>query len=636
MAIPTTTELPGPGELCDVLNECMRFFEPPPSRNVAEWAEQERVIAGASAKPGPYSFDNTPYWREVCELVGARGVDRVLVIGGSQTGKTEVELNVVGKYCTDEPSEIGVVLPKEGSASTWSTTRFDPMVEQTPLLREVFQGQALKLNGKRKRDSILEKTFPGGSIAFISAGTPNDLAMRPLRVLIFDESKSYQRTREGSPKAIVRARTRAFPNSIELEVTSPARVGSELHRDWEGSDMRRYFVPCPHCEEDQAMVWSGKDQLGRTFGVVWDKVAHDDGTAEHLPKTARYRCRYCFQDWTEAQRRDAVDAGHWEATNPRGKYPGFHVPALISKLITGLHLAASEFLACGRDPEALMAFENTWLAEFWDDVAEGLESDPLFARREPYTTNPVPEGVAFISCGCDVQEDRIEGTVIGWGPGEESWVLEHFVLPGPTQAVENKVWHELDLRLAKTYRHPKGGRLEIEAIGIDSGHHAEVVYRFSLPRLARNVWAMKGVRGADRELVPVKPSRNTSLGCPLWTVGVHRAKDTIYRRLALEIPSPPFIHFPMTLSEEYFAQLTAEEKLPTKSQGAETFVWRKRRPRNEALDCFVYGYAAMAIVAPDFETRARLLTSDPLRFWRGGTRHAPPDHPGLGRPDWLG
>jgi phage terminase large subunit GpA-like protein len=76
-------------------------------------------------------------------------------------------------------------------------------------------------------------------------------------------------------------------------------------------------------------------------------------------------------------------------------------------------------------------------------------------------------------------------------------------------------------------------------------------------------------------------------------------KEWIHARINHE--DRVLIHFPNTLDEEYFKQLSAEKKITKMYRGKETVVWKQTRKRNEALDTMIYGVAAAYILQPNFE-----------------------------------
>src|SRR5262249_24733811 len=77
------------------------------------------------------------------------------------------------------------------------------------------------------------------------------------------------------------------------------------------------------------------------------------------------------------------------------------------------------------------------------------EPEFLMLRREPYATGPLepdsfvlPENVWAISCGVDCQVNRLEVVLVGWGLGEEMWILEARSIPG--NLAQSSFWPGLE------------------------------------------------------------------------------------------------------------------------------------------------------------------------------------------------
>ena len=85
-------------------------------------------------------------------------------------------------------------------------------------------------------------------------------------------------------------------------------------------------------------------------------------------------------------------------------------------------------------------------------------------------------------------------------------------------------------------------------------------------------------------------------GVKLWLVGVDNAKDLLLGQLAIPKPGPGYVHFSQDLPREYYEQLTAEQRVLSKSTAKDGYKWIKKRPRNEDLDCRNYAiHAAMTL-----------------------------------------
>tara|TARA_R110000851_G_scaffold198398_1_gene349546 strand:- start:110 stop:865 length:756 start_codon:yes stop_codon:yes gene_type:complete len=227
------------------------------------------------------------------------------------------------------------------------------------------------------------------------------------------------------------------------------------------------------------------------------------------------------------------------------------------------------------------------------------------SKREAYDLTAIPDDVLILTAGVDVQKDRIEVQVVGWGLDNEPWIFTQKVFYG--EPIEKEVWANLDSFLLKTYCGHK-----IIGVAVDSGYLTEHCYAFTKPRAGRRVFAIKGVSGMGRPLTST-PRQTGRQRVMLYQVGVDTAKRTVYSWLHSDK-----VHFSAELDEEFFAQLTAEKLVTKFRKGFSVLEWVKTRERNEALDCFVYAYAALNNLNPDLlKVRAKkiappLLAEEPM------------------------
>jgi len=238
----------------------------------------------------------------------------------------------------------------------------------------------------------------------------------------------------------------------------------------------------------------------------------------------------------------------------------------------------------------LQSWTNLTLGEVWVDLEQKeIESHFLMNRAENYTG--IPDEVQVLTLGVDVQKDRLEAQLVGWGVDEEAWIIEHRIIYGDT--LYDPVWKELDAMTLDVYPKSDGTKLRISATAIDAGYRPDQVHRFCKRRLARRVYACIGRDGIGR---PVwgRPNRNNKMRVPVFVVGDETSKTIIYDRLSIETFGPGCIHFGSNLDEEYYNQLTAERREPKYDRGVlKGYGWRKIRPRNEALDTLKLAYAAL-------------------------------------------
>lgn len=505
----------------------------------------------------------------------------IVVMSSAQVGKTEIILNVSGYYIDQDPSPILMVQPTVEMAQAWSKDRLAPMLRDTPALRG-------KVKDPRTRDSgntLLHKTFPGGHITMGGANSPAGLASRPIRVVLLDEVDRYPPSAgaEGDPVRLAMKRSTTFWNRKSLLTSTPTIEGrSRIAKAYEDSDQRKFHVPCPHCEHPQVLAWAQ---------VRWQ---NDD------PLTAGYVCEECGVAWSDAERWRAIKRGEWVASAPFRGIAGFWLSELYSPW-KALAETVQDFLTAKNDPTQLQTFVNTALGETWKEQGEAPEWQRLYERREDYAKAPEP--VLLLTAGVDVQKDRIEASVWGWGLEKESWLVDHRVLPGDTSRPD--VWEALTALLAETWETEDGRELPILRMAVDSGYATSEVYAWARRQPSGRVMAVKGYDQATAIVGQPRPvdvnygGRRIPRGMKVWPVGVSIIKSETYGWLSmdrpLEGPAPGYIHLPDWLDDEACKQLTAEQLMTRIVKGYRRPEWQKTRERNEMLDCRVYARAAASV-----------------------------------------
>lgn len=541
--------------------------------------------------------------REIMDSFNEPLVEEIVIQKGTQIGWTAILGNVVGFVMDQDPAPILLMQPTKSMAEEWSKSRLSPMLRDSPRL-------ASKVRDPRSRDSgntILSKEFPGGRIAIIGANAPAEIASRPIKIVLCDETDRYPASAgtEGDPMKLAEKRQETFWNRKRLKGSSPTVKGSSaIEREFAKSDKRRYFVCCHKCKASQTLRWEQ---------VKWDKSKGPDGKHVHRPETAHYQCESCGELWTDSERWQAVAeapkrGGGWKATAPFRGIAGFHLSQLYSSWVK-LEKIVTEFLtAYGKlpgtfpDPGLMQVFTNTVLAETWEEKGETVDKDGIANRAEPFGPDDLPDEAVFATAGVDVQGNRLEVQIVAWGADDECWASRYAVLFG--DPAQDTVWEELDELLKEPLQTVSGRLVRIRATCIDAGgHHAAHVHQFCKSRIARRVYQIVGVEG-PKLIWPVRQSRS-KYGF-VYAIGVDTGKDAIYGRLRIPAkppgePNPGFIHFPLPVEEagtdgfgaDYYDQLTVERIETRYREGKPYRVWvKKPGERNEALDTFVYALAA--------------------------------------------
>lgn len=570
------------------------------------------------------------------------GVHKISVMVCTQLMKTALLENTFGYFAHLDPGPMLIVQPKEDAAEQFSKERITPLIRATPVLRKIFG------SGKTRNadDTLLYKAFPGGFAALAGAGSPDNLARRPIRLGMCDEVDKYPITKEGNPLDLVDERMATFANWLSIRACSPTIADESLiEASYNEGDQRQASVECPHCQHRNFIEFFKH--------VHWET---DEETGEHRTSGAAIHCEACGSAWSEGQRLLALRTTRWHQTKPftccgkrhdplaeyerawsdpvggenapdpvgivwswwasdrwavyrahcsdcgRWAVPNEHASFTASKLFSpwpkdAPPKIAAKWIAAKDDPDKRVTFDNTQLGRpHKRQAAKDIAAETLMRRAEQWP-GEVPEGVGVITVGGDTQDDRVELEFVGWGHGEESWSLDHVVVEGDPATEE--LWKRVDQQLLRRFKRADGREFTVTAACIDSGgHHTQRVYAFAKARLGRNVWAVKGQSARNGERSPVWPTTrpsaaNRSKFKPV-IVGTNAAKDAIRWRLGIEEPGPGYMHFEAKRDLGWYVQLVAERLITKVVAGRRFTVWDLPKGKaNEALDCRVYAYAAL-------------------------------------------
>lgn len=598
---------------------------PPPRYDPASWAGDRRILTTAeSANPGRWDNSKRPYLVEPMQRLALHDpCSRVVLLFASQMGKSEIGNNWIGYVVDHAPCPLMMLRPTLDDCEGYSKQR----------LKHLFAGPSLrgKVADPRARDSgntLLDKTFPGGILVLAGANSAARLASWPMRCLFADEVDRYPPSAgpEGDPLQLARMRlSDSGERAKELITSTPTTSSaSRIAKEFDASSQARWEMPCPHCGEMQELVWrSPADDGSEAHRLRWTGDPGVDGAGFDV----WYDCPACHGQIREHHKTLMLAAGRWVHAHPERRTRGYRINALAApigsvswRMLVAEWIAATERAKAG-DRSLLRVFVNTRLAQTWADEGDDeVQASPLLARArmEVYTPDALPLGVRVITCGVDVHPDRLEAQVVGWGIGPlgiEAWTVEYRVIAGgPIPDDDGKMdWDHLDDLRATRYRRADGTEIQIALTFVDLGggdkQRIEDGYRYTRSRSPRQVVGIFGRDGprpvVEREARKDEKRRNAHYRI----VGVDAAKAYLYEHLQIT-SGPGCIHFPATLDESFFAQLTAEHREWTVNQkGRRVAVWKQHRERNEALDTWIYAYAALRTL--EVERRIARLAAPP-------------------------
>lgn len=581
----------------------------------SQWADKHFYLSPESSG-NEGKWESLPYQVGLLDVMGADEPRIVDLRKSARIGYTKM-LDAIVAYNVEHKRRNTVMYqPTDGDAKDFCKSEIDPMVRDVPVLAQLAdEGE------NKKRDDTLTMKRLGQKLLYILGGkAPARFRRVTADTVVYDELDGFDREigEEGDPlflgdRCITNS---SFPKSIRgstPRLKHDSLIEQEVER---ASILFQFYVACVECDEMQPLLWRR---------MRWG----EDGTNEDRASTAHYRCAACDAPWqyrdiwalltsgqwrsddrTERERAEAVAwRGHRIQTGDGDpvlldhegmptdwpRHVAFHIWAAYSPFVAWSELV-QEWLEAQGHPLKMKTFVNHKFGETWEEAGESVDENDLFEGREVYGC---PVEVLAVIATVDVQDNRVEIEVVGFGRYEECWHIEHKVIYGDTDKLDSPLWTDLDDHLVTfAVARADGVNLRIDAVGVDTGYRTEVVYRWILKARHARVFALKGVAGEGRAIAGAPSRQRTLDGKPidLFAVGVDSAKALIVTRLAPTSQSR--IHLNTDVTLEMCQQLTAEKRITKYRRGFAHRQWVKVRERNELLDLMVYAFAVLNILRP--------------------------------------
>lgn len=596
----------------------------------SQWAEEKRYLpASNSGLPGYYSFDVTPYIREIVDCLGIESpVREVAVMKGVQLGLTTGVLeNFVGYAIEHVKTAPMMLVTADGELAQ---QRIDSYI--TPMLQLSGLDKCLKSSDEisNRKSAKTDKKISwdgGGFLVPFGARNANKLSSLPIRFLLNDEVDRWPAVvgKDGDPMKLARDRTAAYEQSRKiLDISTPVLKGqSNIEKRFLLGDQRRYKVCCLRCGFPQVLRWK-EEKLGVRTGIVWE-------TARGIlvPDSVRYLCQNCQHPHINDDKVRLLapaHGAHWQPNpkaNPASPFiRSYHISALYSPV------GMQTWAACvqkwieawddengrARDLAALQVVYNNVFGDTYELKGEKVREDAVSAHRRPeYSFGQVPNAYAtercggpivLLTCAVDVHGDNLAVAVFGWTRGRRAFLISYDRFEGSTESVNDAgSWGALRKLIEESaFEAADGATYRITQTFIDSGYRPEVVYDFC-SAYSDGVYPVLGRATPTGPLKEFSDFQN-KLGTTCFMITVDLYKDrwsTALRREWDGHGMQPQGHFnaPKDVRENQLRELTVETKVP--KPGTERgYEWRRPSgASNELWDLLVYNSAALDIIAWD-------------------------------------
>jgi len=567
-----------------LLENLKKGFEPDPFITVNEWADRYRVLPSeSSSEPGIYRTQRMPYLEEIAYHLSPQSpTPEITVIKGTQLGFTELGNNMLFCYAHLYPCPMLQILPTESAVRTHSSSKLWASIKVSPILRDLFRPRKSK-----DGSSLTSLVFQGGNIALGWSNSASTFASMSRRVVINDDVDRWALEIEGGdPLDLAKNRAEAFPNNKKIyNNSSPAvKNTSKILPKYVSSSQALYTMKCPHCKEDVVFEKDGfKFTYDEDYKLTSDVVFVCPANGCIIEEYQKY----------EMMKKE--NGARYIHKYPEREHKGYRVPSYYSPFAKWNEIFQG-FLDARKEQKQkrvslkMASWTNTKDANVWVEEIEKINHHELLTRLEDYNAD-VPLQAYILTAGVDVQNDRLEVEIVGWGKYGENWSIKKLILDGDPKFP--KVWEKLDKVLQSSYMHESGQELKIMGMGIDSGGaRTDYVYNYCKTKVEQNVFCLKGDNSVGTPILKSQMGKAKDTSIRLYLIGVNSAKDVIFGQLSIKEVGAGYMHFPNKdeYDENHFKQLTSEAKNSVSGR------WEKFRTRNEALDIRVYALATLRIL----------------------------------------
>ena len=427
-----------------LLSLFLLLTKPKPKITVSDWLI-ENVRFDEQESTGPFSFSGREYLHDPVDDWGRDDVPDQTLVFATRMGKTRTIYGGMAYTVTHRSVRALYVKPKTNGtagASDDARNRFIPMIRASPVLA------AMVPTGARRHDfKTLQQKLAGSLIDWTGSNSVAALASNPCQVVVQDEVDKFNATRkrdedgnvvEADASSLADERTGECSTPKRVKVSTPTLSSGTIWTQLLRSDLRRYNMPCPHCDQPVIFAWSKEytilPKTGREAYVQWDPAAKQkDGTwdEQRVKDTSHAECPHChrkildthkgwmiYEAWIRSQPGEDGQASKYGWVPTQVGTPGhrgYHLPAMC-----GMHKASNfgemavRFLNEVHSLKGPRGFINSMLAEpFEAQCSMGKRTELILSRL-----TVVNEWKRLLDIDCQARAPYFWFVVRAWGSKE--------------------------------------------------------------------------------------------------------------------------------------------------------------------------------------------------------------------------
>lgn len=606
----------------------------------SDWVEENIILPdGVSRYKGPFSYDISPYAKEIVNRIASDDPARVIsIMKCAQIGLTQGLIIPGMAYIISEDAyPILFMAGDKELAKVSIRERFDPIIQSSGL-KGLIRPSVIRAKNQRTGDTDFSKEFAGGRMTV--EGTNNVTKMRQISVkhIFADDWEAAPRSdkNEGSLRKLMEGRQTSYGNMAKTYfISTPTmKQTSNIEPVYLLGDQRKWHWTCPHCEGLIDLQWRVELEDGTFAGIVYEL----NSQGQLINESVKYRCQKCKGDIYEHQKYDLNLKGQWIPTaKPQiENYYSYHLNALVIPpgFVTWVDLAKEWVEACPPNAPVnksmLQTFLNIRMGETWEETGESPKVLELMQNTRTYKPGVIPDitcdedqngKILLLTLACDlngVMERDNEDVRL-------DWELRAHASNGQTYSVDqgsigtfkrsrdvsasdkerdsdrerwtynhkqyNSVWPEFEKLIRKEWPTESGSKMTVNITVVDTGYFTQNAKKFIDSFDDCVVMGVKGKAESEyRKVTKDTPyigrsreSRN------LYLLEVNQIKDIVAENMKLRIgfdgsqpqgfmnfPSPDYANNKYTL-KGYFIHYEGEKRVEAEKNGEVVgFTWEKK------------------------------------------------------------
>lgn len=665
-------------DLETLLNNYNSIFETIPIQKTidlpSEWAEAHIVLTrDVSEMDGKFSYDPTPFWREVINnLHPSNPVKIMFIMKSGQIGFTQCVLTpAICWKIAQNPSNMMVTAGNDQLSKEFVSTRLDPAIKSAGI-QHLIRTNVIKKKNAKTGDTDNHKQFAGGNLYACSVGAIDTIGkQKSINTLFCDDwsASKIADKKQGNLFDILQQRTNTSAFTMKQVFSSTAESTPDpTHIGYLKGDQRKYFMTCPVCGEMINFEFSVTIE-GERCGLVFEK----DENGKLIKESVKYRCQNCWDHFPESEKFKMMENGRWIPTAKpiRDDWYSYHISALYGapNMMSWATIAERwlEIFESGKcDTAKLKAFKNLILGEVYEEEVKKTSAQAIMQNMPGYQVRTVPQETAnavgcgdimFLTAGFDfggVEMDaRVDYEIIGWTENGQSFSIDQGSIGtyswnksqnqkerikwNYTLNSEYSVFREI-VRLVgpETYYNFDNGKdsMNVSYSCLDTGYLPDTIKNFislgyiSASPVIGRVSAQAFNENVDRPRYKFSTSEHNLVLVETDIIKNDHARNLEKLMPESGEPQPGTMFFPDPFEGKYrsnmfFKQLESEEKLPVldNNGNVKAYEWHKKQGyQNHFLDTRVYADCAKYIYMDHILDTKRVTIDQYAQIYRSSKK----------------